>query len=106
MAAGRCCEMLQCCGVSSVLEKHPALIQDHKDVVSNANEWAVWWHDLIVGSGLGWSFLDPKETVVQHQKSSCTPFLALKLASSVANILPVLFPQFSQKSIYIGYVNF
>jgi len=61
-------------GVSSVLEKHPALIQKHKDVASNANERSVWWHDLIVGSGLGWSFLAPQETVVQHQKSSRTLF--------------------------------
>lgn len=78
-----------------MLEKHPALIQDHKDVASNANELAVWWHDLIVGSGLGWSFLDPKEAVVQHQQSSHTLFLALKLAYPIAHILPnVLFPHF------------
>lgn len=59
MAPGRCDEMAQSCGVSSVLEKHPTLIQNHKDVASNANERSVWWHDLIVGSGLGWSFLVP-----------------------------------------------
>lgn len=94
MAPGRCCEMPQCCGVPSVLEKHPALMQDHKDVVSNANEQAVWWNDLIVGSGLGWSFLAPQETVVQHQQSSSTLFLTLKLACCVAHILPIVF--FSQ----------
>lgn len=59
MALGHCGEMAQSCGVSSVLKKHPALIQNHKDVASNANDRSVWWHDLIVGSDLGWSFLPP-----------------------------------------------